>query len=61
MDPGEKVSVTLKREFLEEALDVANMTQEIEQQVREQVNQLFREGEEVLSSQMGQQLCAAVE
>ena len=47
VDPGERVSVTLKQEFLEEALDVANMTEEVEQQCREQVNALFQGGNEV--------------
>ncbi|KAL3314579.1 Nudix (Nucleoside diphosphate linked moiety X)-type motif 9 [Cichlidogyrus casuarinus] len=44
VDAGEDVSVTLKREFMEEALDSHNMNPDEKKQAQERQNQLFSNG-----------------
>ena len=46
-DPGEKVSNTLKREFMEEATDSLNMTKEKKEEVEKKLKGLFKKGIEV--------------
>ena len=47
-DPGEKVSVTLKREFMEEATDCLGKNQTDRQRIEEHLNAFFENGTEVL-------------
>ncbi|KAF2369043.1 NUDIX hydrolase domain [Trinorchestia longiramus] len=47
VDPGEVVSQTLRREFMEEALNSGNMTAEERQRKVELIVELFSKGEEV--------------
>ena len=47
VDPGEHVSLTLKREFLEEAMDSENMSPEEQKEVEAQINKHFSQGIEV--------------
>lgn len=47
VDPGEKVSATLKREFSEEALNSLESTPEQKQQMEAKISTLFNKGEEV--------------
>ena len=47
MDPGEKVSVTLKREFSEEALNTLEMSKEESHKLEEQIKSLFQQGTQV--------------
>ena len=47
VDPGEQVSLTLKREFLEEAMDSESMSAEEQNAVEEQISQHFSQGKEV--------------
>lgn len=44
MDPGERVSVTLQREFQEEALNSLEMTPEQKKQTEKQLKSLFSGG-----------------
>lgn len=44
VDPGEHVSVTLQREFQEEALNSLEMTQEEKHQIQQQLKDLFHGG-----------------
>ncbi|XP_045606104.2 ADP-ribose pyrophosphatase, mitochondrial isoform X1 [Procambarus clarkii] len=47
VDPGERVSATLQREFQEEALNSIEMTHEQKQQIEQKLNNFFQGGEEV--------------
>ncbi|XP_066941994.1 ADP-ribose pyrophosphatase, mitochondrial [Macrobrachium rosenbergii] len=47
VDPGEKVSVTLQREFLEEALNSLDMTSGQKVEAEKEIKELFKGGEEV--------------
>jgi len=49
VDPGETVSVTVRREFMEEALDStgSDMSPEEKNKLEEQVKQFFKNGKEV--------------
>ncbi|KAK7049779.1 NUDIX domain [Halocaridina rubra] len=49
VDPGERVSATLMREFMEEALSSMEMSQEQKEVAEEQLKELFQGGEEVYS------------
>lgn len=44
VDPGEKISTTLKREFLEEALNSNEMTDDEKQEAQQKLHQLFESG-----------------
>lgn len=46
-DPGEKISQTLKREFMEEATDCLGQNQSERQQIENHLNSLFENGVEV--------------
>jgi ADP-ribose pyrophosphatase len=48
VDPGEKVSVTLKREFMEEALNSEDLTEAKRNELHEKLRELFDNGVEVL-------------
>ena len=47
VDPGETVSVTVKREFMEEALDSTGTGKENIEELKEMVGKFFESGEEV--------------
>ena len=47
IDPGEKLTVTLKREFSEEAMNSLEASNEEKKQIEEHVSELFNRGEEV--------------
>ena len=49
VDAGEAVSVTLKREFGEEALNTLEASPEERKRLAEHISQLFQKGREVLS------------
>lgn len=44
VDPNEQVSVTLKREFMEEALSIADKTEEQKQKLKDDIQSLFASG-----------------
>ena len=46
-DPGERVSVTLKREFMEEALNSEEMTKEEKTHFQHLLGEFFEGGKEV--------------
>ncbi|CAF0888397.1 unnamed protein product [Brachionus calyciflorus] len=46
-DPGEKVSITLKREFMEEALNSLSMSDEQRKQFQDKLSNLFNNGLEI--------------
>lgn len=46
-DPGEKISQTLKREFMEEALDSYNMNENDRKKYQTKLNELFEKGNEI--------------
>ena len=46
-DPGEKISQTLKREFMEEATDSTGKNEINRHQIEEHLNSLFENGVEV--------------
>lgn len=45
MDPGERVTTTLQREFLEEALNSLEMTKRQKEESERQLKELFKGGE----------------
>ena len=47
VDPGEKVSVTLKREFSEEALNTLSASPEKKKEIEHAITHLFTRGTEV--------------
>ena len=47
VEPGEQISRTLKKEFMEEALAGLDMLPEERKELKAQVDALFREGTEV--------------
>ena len=47
MDPGERVTTTLQREFLEEALNSLEMTNKQKEESERQLKELFKAGEMV--------------
>ena len=47
VDPGEAVSITLKREFGEEALNMLEVTTEEKKLLQASVNEMFSHGIEV--------------
>lgn len=47
VDPGERVSVTLQREFQEEALNSLEMTPEQKKQTEKQLKSLFSGGKKI--------------
>ena len=47
VDPGEAVSVTLKREFGEEALNMLEVSKEDKKKLEASVNEMFSRGIEV--------------
>lgn len=49
VDPGERVSVTLRREFSEEAMNCLEASHEERKQIEIDMSQLFETGEEVLT------------
>ena len=55
VDPGEKVSVTVKREFMEEALDSTGSGKENTEQMKEMIGEFFEQGTEVYKGE-GQSL-----
>ena len=48
VDPGEKVSTTVKREFMEEALDSTGSTKDNIEEIQNMVNDFFDSGDEVI-------------
>ena len=46
-DPGEKISNTLKREFMEEATDSLNMTDDKKREAENKLKSIFTKGVEV--------------
>jgi ADP-ribose pyrophosphatase len=46
-DPGEKVSVTLKREFMEEALNSDDLSQEKREEYQKKLHDFFEKGTEI--------------
>ena len=46
-DPGEKISQTLKREFMEEALNSGSLTKEQHDSMHQKLNDLFSKGKEI--------------
>ena len=46
-DPGEKISQTLKREFMEEATDCLGQNSESREKIENHLNHLFENGVEV--------------
>jgi hypothetical protein len=46
-DPGEKISQTLKREFMEEATDSTGKNKSSIKEIEEHLNSLFENGVEV--------------
>lgn len=46
-DTGERISQTLKREFMEEALDALNLNDEKKSELEEKLRKLFDTGVEV--------------
>ena len=49
-DPGEEVSLTLKREFMEEASNILKKSGDDKQKIKEIVNRIFSNGELVKNS-----------
>lgn len=49
-DPGEAVSLTLKREFMEEALNSEEMTDKDKQHYKSLLSEFFKKGTEVVIS-----------
>ena len=47
VDPGEKINVTLKREFAEEALNSLGVTDEQKRIIHESLEKVFEGGKEV--------------
>jgi hypothetical protein len=47
VEPGEQISTTLKKEFMEEALAGLDMNDEEREELKRQVDGLFQEGIEV--------------
>ena len=47
VDPGEKVSATVKREFMEEALDSTGAGKDNINEIQNMVNDFFDSGDEV--------------
>ncbi len=48
VDPGEKINVTLKREFAEEALNSLGVTDEQKRIIHESLEKVFEGGKEVI-------------
>jgi ADP-ribose pyrophosphatase len=48
-DPGEKVSQTLKREFMEEATDCLGSNESERQRIEEHLREFFENGQEVIN------------
>lgn len=48
VDPGEKVSTTVKREFMEEALDSTGSAKDNIEEIQNMVNDFFDSGDEVI-------------
>ena len=48
-DPGEKVSQTLKREFMEEATDSLGLSESERKKIDEHLSDLFENGQEVIN------------
>lgn len=46
-DPGERISQTLKREFMEEALDSTNFNEEKKKEYQNRLHDLFKNGTEI--------------
>lgn len=46
-DPGEKISQTLKREFMEEATDCLGSNQENRERIEQHLNAFFEKGTEI--------------
>ena len=47
VEAGDTVSITLKKEFGEEAMNSIEATEEKKKEIEEGINKLFQEGEEV--------------
>ena len=47
VDPGERITSTLKREFMEEATNSTQITAEKKKKIEESLNNLFSKGQEV--------------
>ena len=47
VDPGEQVSVTVRREFMEEALDSTTASEDKKQEMEAMVDSFFQRGEEI--------------
>jgi hypothetical protein len=47
VDPGEKVSATVKREFMEEAVNALEKSSEERERISNQLEKLFKKGEVV--------------
>ena len=51
VDPGEKVNATVKREFMEEAMDSTGTAKDNVEELKSIVNDFFDDGDEVRRSQ----------
>ena len=51
-DPGEKISTTLKREFMEEATDCLGANEGARAEIEQHLKEFFSKGEEVYTRQM---------
>ncbi len=49
-DPGEHVSTTLKREFMEEATDCLGANEDARAEIEQHLKEIFSKGEEVFNS-----------
>ena len=47
VDPGERVATTVKREFMEEALDSTGAAKDNIEEIKTMVNDFFNDGDEV--------------
>ena len=47
-DPGENVSTTLKREFMEEATDCLGSNESVRQNIEQHLKEFFSKGQEVI-------------
>ena len=48
MDAGENVSVTLKREFGEEAMNILEASEERKKEIKAKIDEMFKNGVKVL-------------
>ena len=48
VDPGEKITQTLKREFMEEATNSNELTDDQKDEIKKNLDKLFKDGKEEL-------------